>query len=59
MKERILKNLKLNKELPLYMRYGIIEQGDKKNKKYIISETYQTNFYNSKDLYKPILLMKV
>lgn len=59
MKEEISKALKSDNRLPYYMRYGIIEVGTGKNKKYITSPSYQTNLYVSKNLYKPILLMKL
>lgn len=59
MKEEILNALKSDNRLPFYLRHGNVEGDNGKNKKHLTSLVYQTHLYIKKDLYKPILLMKL
>jgi|Laugresp1bdmlbsn_1035097.scaffolds.fasta_scaffold148333_2 hypothetical protein len=58
--ENIMEILKKNKQLPIYLRYSkIVEQNGSSLTCVLKSNTYQTNLYNRKKNYKPILLENV
>ena len=50
-------NLKKNKDLPIYLRYSNFIKSNKSSLVCVLkSETYQTEEYNVKRFYKPIIL---